>query len=978
MKTFTTCIFLLIYSVCNCQLATYEWANKVSATATAKKALIDGAGNIYVWINNNTNTLTINSTTYTTDNFYNFLVKYNNSGNVLWVKPMKAFIANISLTSDSSSILLCGSYTSNYTSIDFGNGVSLGSTVYCSGFIYKIDGATSNTLWAKNFDALLPNLSVPTVVNAIYQTAKGIFIIQGTKLRRLDETGNELWVRTVAFNGTAYTIESKAFKSWADDNGNTFYTGVSDNGNTTTVTINGIGYTTFGNNNVCRTYFSLDSNGNTNWVNPNINFQPNRVVEVTKAGELVIAGTYIYNGLGGASNHPFLPNYCNRDYNIFKADLKTGKPLQSAYSLRIDNGHLASDGCLYLTVVKESAGIGYKVATTSRVYTPTLSSNYLYVLRFNQNFEPDSVFSVATLGSSVSAGILNFYRTNQGKLIYFMNRNNVAVNFANGNANTNASTTPYQALIQFNPPNLPAMHTTTWTGVTDGNWFTATNWNNGIPTDTSNVIIPAGSPNYTNNNNAYYNFSTALYAKCGSLKVDAGVDIILGAFVIVDGIINNNGTLTYHYNFTGNQGNYNIWSSNNFYNSYLLGNGTIKYRAIDGMYFNIIRPANNKIVVDLLTPTSTLYFTDCKALKNISLLNGNLDFSQTTTPFMYLDSGVSFTANARFLNGSITQRAKNNTPVTFPLGTASNVQPAIITLNNIIADNYLTASFTNVISGAAPNPANCIVDGQGIPSILNGGIWTVKSEYPLNIGATYNATFKLKGSTNTASANRYALLKRNNSASNWQVAGNYLPAQDSATYVISKASGISSFSDFAIGIATGALPLNFISFTAQKCYNNQVCLNWKTTNENNVSHFLIERSIDGINFVVTSKTTALNQANNNYNAIDNLTALQNIKQLYYRIKQVDKDGKYNYTKIIVIKLKNLGVEVFPTIATNTITIINNKATTMFKLYDTNGKLVLQKNILTGNTIVHVTQLAKGIYFYKLDVNEFETGKIIKQ
>lgn len=58
------------------------------------------------------------------------------------------------------------------------------------------------------------------------------------------------------------------------DNGNTFFTGLSYNGNTTLLTINGVNYTTIGTNNVCRTYFSLDSSGNTNWVKPNVNFQP--------------------------------------------------------------------------------------------------------------------------------------------------------------------------------------------------------------------------------------------------------------------------------------------------------------------------------------------------------------------------------------------------------------------------------------------------------------------------------------------------------------------------------------------------------------------------------------------------------------------------------------------------------------------------------------------------------------------------------
>ena len=953
------------------QLATYDWSNRIGTTSTAKKSLIDGNGNIYVWVTA-VPPITIGTTNFTNTAYDNYLVKYNNTGNIIWSKEIRIRMFNMCLTKDSSSVLICGFLQSNYTSYDLGNSITTGTAYYSSGIIYKVDGSNGNSLWVKAYDPTLPALSTAVRVDAIYETNKGIFCTQGLKLRRLDFDGNEIWNRTIGYNGTAYTLESKNFNSWADDNGNTFFTGLSDNGNTTLLTINGVNYTTIGTNNVCRTYFSLDSSGNTNWVKPNVNFQPGKLVEVSKAGDVFVLGSYIYNGMGGYTNHPFIPNYCNRDYNIFKADLKTGKLIWQSYSIIQTNAHLSSDGNLYVLATKQSAGIDFTVGTTTRNHNSIACTNYLYSVRINNAGIPDSVFTIATLANNANIGIVNFYRTHQGKFVCLFNRNNIAINFNNGNANLNTLSASYQGLVQFTAPNLPLRHTTTWTGATNGNWFTASNWSNGIPSDSSNVIIPTGAAFYPTTESNYYNFSTSKYAKCGYLKVDAGVDILLGYAVVVDGILNNEGSLTYLYNFSGQAGNYSIWSSNNTYNGYIIGNGTITFKAIDGMYYNFVRSGNNKIVINLLQPNHTIYFTDCKAAKNVTLQNGNCDFSQTTTQYFYVDSSIQFTAPARFLNGTITQKAKPNIPVQFPLGTTTNLQPASVTLVNTTQDNYLTASFTNTINGNAPNPANCIVNGQGIASVLNGGFWTINAATPLITGESYYANFKLKGSTNTSTANRYALLKRNNSSSNWEVAGTYEPAKDSASYVVSSANSIIAFSDFAIGIANGVLPIHSIKLSVTKT-NNTNKLSWNIIATDG-DKIVIEKSTNATDFNTLHASTFF--ATGTYN--DGVTT----NKIYYRLKVSDKNGAIYYSNIVVIDDRiNNGVKVYPTITKSFFTLQNNlQSTGTIKLFSLEGKLILEQQIVPGTNIISIANLASQIYFYQVENLNTKTvsGKIIKQ
>ncbi|MEQ1555078.1 MAG: T9SS type A sorting domain-containing protein, partial [Ferruginibacter sp.] len=580
------------------------------------------------------------------------------------------------------------------------------------------------------------------------------------------------------------------------------------------------------------------------------------------------------------------------------------------------------------------------------------------------------IFTAATLATNGSFSTFDFYRNSQGKFIYFFQRNNIAVNFSNGNANLNTNVNAYQGLVQFTPA-INYRHTTSWTGVTNKSWFSASNWSNGIPTDSSTVIIPAGAANYPNSDADFYNYSTNQYPKCGTLHVNAGVaDYPLSVGVTVEGLIKNNGNMTWNYDPGYYGGSFSIWGSNN----YFLGNGTITYKTGDGAGYNFVRTGNNKIIINLNAPTYTLRPTNCLAVKDFQIVRGNVDWSSTTESELYVDNSILFTPPARFLNGFIQHRIMPNVPIQMPLGNAPNLQPASITLFNTTSENYLKSSFTTTITGAAPNPATCIVNAQGISSILNGGFWTINAATPLEIGAYYNANFKLKGSTNSISADRYALLKRNNASANWQVAGTYQAAKDSAGYVVSSAVNINSFSDFAIGIADGILPLQFLFFSAQKCTANQVCLHWRTANEQNVSHFEIERSVDGKTFNKIGSTNANNQASNSYTSKDDITLLQNIGFVYYRIKQIDIDGKFTFSDVRTIKLSTKNeLSIYPNPSNAIVNIDGWYKVKNIVLYDINGRKLQQWN--TSLSAIDISSFARGNYIL---IMVLATGEVLQQ
>ena len=162
-----------------------------------------------------------------------------------------------------------------------------------------------------------------------------------------------------------------------------------------------------------------------------------------------------------------------------------------------------------------------------------------------------------------------------------------------------------------------------------------------------------------------------------------------------------------------------------------------------------------------------------------------------------------------------------------------------------------------------------------------------------------------------------------------------------------------------------ALPLKLISFSVQYI-NNSTRLQWQTSSEQNTSHFSIERSSDGINFSSIGNVNAAGNSSilKNYEFNDP----QSNKGLnYYRLKMVDVDGKYIYSKVLVIKIDGKSIlQIFPNPAKNILYIQasgeNEKATV--QIIDVTGRKVKEEKFtLNGTTSfsIDISGLPQGIY-----------------
>jgi hypothetical protein len=171
------------------------------------------------------------------------------------------------------------------------------------------------------------------------------------------------------------------------------------------------------------------------------------------------------------------------------------------------------------------------------------------------------------------------------------------------------------------------------------------------------------------------------------------------------------------------------------------------------------------------------------------------------------------------------------------------------------------------------------------------------------------------------------------------------------------------------------LAVNWLSFTAQKNGAHSALLSWTTANENNNDHFEIERSSDGISFTKIGSIHAVVYATSKtYSFTDNLL-LSGTN--YYRIKQVDKDGNYQYSSIQKVSMADVVKRwnLYPNPAKNNTTLfaLNNYNKAEISASDLNGKIVyhsIQNNIVAGQQItIPAQQLSKGVYIIRIVTDE---------
>ncbi|MEO6819393.1 MAG: T9SS type A sorting domain-containing protein [Ginsengibacter sp.] len=185
---------------------------------------------------------------------------------------------------------------------------------------------------------------------------------------------------------------------------------------------------------------------------------------------------------------------------------------------------------------------------------------------------------------------------------------------------------------------------------------------------------------------------------------------------------------------------------------------------------------------------------------------------------------------------------------------------------------------------------------------------------------------------------------------------------------------INNFSNFFIQKANGGLPLQWLDVQAS-WVNKQAKINWQVANEVNVKEYNVQQSADGIHFINGCNVIA----NKTGNYTCTLTAKMDAMN-YYRVQQIDMDGKSNFSKIVTLESLLKGtITIYPNPAKDHLFIMNNLNYRNLVITDLGGKIVLNKSIPGGLNKIQISQLPAGTYFIRLSNGaETETLKFVKE
>ncbi len=177
-----------------------------------------------------------------------------------------------------------------------------------------------------------------------------------------------------------------------------------------------------------------------------------------------------------------------------------------------------------------------------------------------------------------------------------------------------------------------------------------------------------------------------------------------------------------------------------------------------------------------------------------------------------------------------------------------------------------------------------------------------------------------------------------------------------------------------------SLPVELVSFTAE-VINDDVELNWVTATEENNDKFVVEYSVDGITFNTLTEISGNGTTNETsyYSYLHENAVNLGYEVLYYRLKQVDFDGTFEYSDIVAVEVTGSVKEakLFPNPGVRSgkgVTVLA-KDIQLIEVFSLEGRLMFHKEYAGENvTIMPTSNLATGMYLVR--INRKETLKLI--
>jgi hypothetical protein len=263
-------------------------------------------------------------------------------------------------------------------------------------------------------------------------------------------------------------------------------------------------------------------------------------------------------------------------------------------------------------------------------------------------------------------------------------------------------------------------------------------------------------------------------------------------------------------------------------------------------------------------------------------------------------------SSSNFINGRLRRYMTTNTSTyAFPVGNStlsSGYHLAELINNSMTGLSYMDARFGALTNH---NDADLSVSDSYMTylSVAPVGVWHLTPNAQPS-GGSYDVRLST-ANMGVLSNNQFAIVKRDDgstSGADWGAPGTVNNDNGAGRMVADGYAirfGLTTFSEFGLGRASNngnPLPIELVSFTAKVNATNEVVLDWITAIEINNDFFTIERSTDGVNFEEVTRVNGAGSSNvsHNYSTLD-----ENPENglSYYRLKQTDFDGAFEYSSI---------------------------------------------------------------------------------
>ena len=187
---------------------------------------------------------------------------------------------------------------------------------------------------------------------------------------------------------------------------------------------------------------------------------------------------------------------------------------------------------------------------------------------------------------------------------------------------------------------------------------------------------------------------------------------------------------------------------------------------------------------------------------------------------------------------------------------------------------------------------------------------------------------------------------------------------------------------YVFNTSPAPLSVDWLDVVAVKACCGQAQIKWSTANEINNDYFEVEHSENGTAYEKIGKVMA-NKSNQNVKkyAFNHTKTANGVN--YYRIKQVDFDGEYEYSKVVNVNFpQDDSFMVNPNPFTDALQISfdeTTNATVELTIVDVLGRVIYANAALATNEFIDTKGFAKGIYLIKMGVDGVAcTKKMIKE